>query len=161
MGRHRFARQKGSRIWTSVMFSANQALADGVAQQAIIATQGDWSSATGDVGVTLLTIRGYISVVTNAAADMSCQWWIGTVDADVVGANSQLNPAAVATYVDEDVLLTGGYQWEASSTEGHMWDVNVRTMRKLDRQKHVFLQIVMTGGAGLMTTLLRGLVKLG
>ena len=158
----RRVRKSGSMIWTAVMRGPNSALAAATQVATDIVIASDYQGAgTGQEEATLLSVRGYISVVTDAATDGAFQWLIATVDEDTVDTAAEMAPGTVNTYVDEDILMTGGYQFEASFTEPYTWDVHVKSMRKLKRGRDVRLFMLANTTAVRVTSLLRGLLKVG
>jgi len=101
----RGSRKKGNLIWTALLMNELDPLAT-VTSQTLV--QG--SDFTSFKSATLLAIRGWIDIrpFTTSILDDTVFLYIMKTDEDIGGTSSTQDPTAVGTYVDEDILWTGG-----------------------------------------------------
>ena len=138
-----------------------------VVTEAVIVDSAEWQGAgTSFQRATLLRIRGWLSVCHDAQDASAGSFFaaIYVVDAGVL----PISPLNAALYTDEDVIWTGGWQsatFGAGAVETripHVFDVDVKSMRKIETSREVRLTIVSTVGLdGRFSCLLRGLVRKG
>ncbi len=89
-------------LWTVVLF--DDAMSTTTEKVPLVA-DSDWVGAAGQPSATVIAIRGYMafrSLSTSASGD---KWYIGKLDKDVA---APANPEVADTYVDEDIMYTGG-----------------------------------------------------
>ncbi len=123
----------------------------------IISAHVDWSGAAGNDRATLLRTRGWFSVVNDAAADGAFHWYIAMQDADLVPPA----PTLAATYDEEDILATGGYQFEASTIKPFLYQIDVKAMRRMSRDDNIVFVSRATGAAVRISFVMRALVRRG
>ncbi len=164
MARSRAARRgRGPKnnVWT-VVASMNDSVAGAATETLRIATEADWSgaSAASMRHATLLRIRGWLSVVNDAAADGAFAWYISVGDQDLTPPAA----TAAATYGDMDVIMSGGGQFEASTLgDPQPFTVDVKAMRRFTSNDDIFFTISSsTAGASIkFSTVLRALIRVG
>jgi len=156
----RGSRKKGNLIWTAILMNEVDPLATVTRQ--LMASKTDFAPFK---EATLLTIRGWLHVApfTGSILDDTVFMYICVVDEDIGGTATTLDPTAVATYVDEDILWTGG----ATTTHdgngvligggGHMFDINVKTKRKI--REGMNLQLVMANNDGTGEQMVSGVLR--
>lgn len=134
-------------VWVTTL--GNQVFNDTTPATATIVAGSDWTTLGTDInfGATLMSIRGYMSVLdTDATASLDA-WraYVAKYDADQSTGNS---PTNVQTYNDEDVLWTAGGQFLTYSMGGQVvakdYDIGIKSRRKLRRDDTVkfFIQAV-------------------
>ena len=131
MSKHR-ARRSSSRgdknyVWTAVRVNRVLGL---VATEDLLVTDTDWSADGGQRSATVIAIRGYLTFANVGAAAAYGQWYMGVADADIVPES----PDLVDTYVDEDIMWTGGVLKSAAGADGDNLltvDVDVKAKRKI------------------------------
>jgi len=165
---HRGARTLKNNVWTSVV--GNEILVSSLgASELDIVTEADWAGGSPGQRATLLTIRGWLSICgqvdTATKVTGSVFWYIGLMDQDIaVGKGAQ----TADTYVDEDILTTGGHQFEAIPGTGtgsrNTFDVeiNVKTKRTFNANTDVRFVLANRTGDGIeYTAVLRALLRKG
>ena len=165
MARARGVRRKSgpkNNVWSVVVM--NQVAVSTTVIEFPIVESADWQGGIqGFQHGTLLRIRGWMSTaqVNTTAASVAVFAAVYVVDED----EATNDPSALVTYTDEDVLWTGGIQFTGGTTTapGHsqLWDVDVKTMRKINSGQDVRMTIVATGASILVSGILRGLVRRG
>ena len=151
-----FSRGPKNNIW-SVVTQQDTALAADTNDELNIVDGADWTGSAGAESATLLRIRGYLGVAPDAATDGAFQWYIARFDNDAASPS----PTLPATYVDEDILATGGYQFEASAGNAKMWEIDVKAMRRIGVGDEVRLVMRSISTATRNTVVARGLVRKG
>ena len=162
----RASRGPKNNVWTVVQAEAQ--VQTNTTVEAVIVAPTDWSGVAG-LGLeraTLLRVRGWLSAAP-AVEDVSTGgifFVIYVVDEDA----ALVNPLDVSTYVNEDVLWTGGAQFAgqgalAIETRPSVeWEVDIKAMRKLTSGQEVRLAAqVITGLNVRWSGTLRGLVRKG
>ncbi len=128
---HRASRQtsgKKNMVWTSIRIGSS--LSTTILNFQLI-NDADWVGAAGQPSATIIGIRGWLSVVGTGVVDSNTFMYIGTVDEDVT---SFASPNAASTYVQEDIMWTGGTGKGVAAIEGQpikQFDINVKTKRKI------------------------------
>ncbi len=161
--RRRFNRGKSTYIWTAALIELDVTTGSPVLQQ-VLANQADWSGAAGSVGATMMTMRGYVIARADDNVNEECRsrWLIVKCDSD--NTTTTLNPSAVATYVDESVLDTGGFSIfgeGAQPTQFQYNQINVRAQRKMSKADDLRFVVSEEGSAtgtkywGLIRTLFK------
>ena len=124
-----FVRGKKNYTWTSIRIGSS--LGTTIANFAIV-NDADWVAAAGQQGGTILAIRGWFDIVGTGTADSNTHMYIGTVDEDVT---TFADPNSAATYVDEDIMWTGGAgKGGMSAIEGQpiaRFDIDIKAKRKI------------------------------
>ena len=160
-----FSRQKGRFIWTSVLFEGFNVPITPVSSN--IVEDADWTAVAGNTGATLMAIRGWWSAQgQTGTGNDSLLMLIALVDADIASTSTSLDPAAVATYTDEDVLWTGGWT-KAQVTEvgvragSGQVEVNIKARRKIRSGQEIRLCQTTTNDEIGFSGVFRALLKLG
>jgi len=159
----RFARKAKNYIWTAVRVDLNADLG-ATPLQANIVQASDWTAAPGFRRGTLMAVRGWLcagaGVFTNIARDSRALIAKEAAEAPV----GSLDPNLVTTYVNEDVLWTGGYNSVSGSTGPVFFDVHVKTKRKItvDDEIRIVVSEALAGAPNGVswTGILRGLINL-
>jgi len=124
-----------NQVWTSVI-NVEQALAAGVQQDANIVQSSDWTAVDGEKA-TLLTVRGYITI--SGVNDATIIHPEGSVQLYIAKIGAAFTPAPAvnlaATYVQQDILWTGGFQWNGTAigvADGvYHQEINIKVKRKI------------------------------
>jgi len=126
----------------------------------------DWVARGGFERATLLRIRGWLSFTPPVAVPSTIFWCVGRVDNGVGVA--ALDPTLVATYVNEDILATGGQAVAVTAAANDLIvpnvDVDIKAMRKISVADEIRLAMRTTGPAAAGWTVngvLRALVRIG
>ncbi len=100
-------------LWTVVIFSEVMGTAS-TAKVPLVA-DSDWVGAAGQPSATVVAIRGYIAThaISSSTASVG-RWYIGKLDKDIAVPES---PALADTYVNEDIMYTGGVAKALGSVE--------------------------------------------
>ena len=160
----RASRGPKNNIWTVVQVS--NAAQSSSPSGADIVIASDWVASAGFERATLLSIRGYISaapdVVDVSTGSLAMLIYIADKD------TANVDPQAVATYTEEDVLWTGGAQASGQgiaaieARPSFNWEVNVKSMRRITNGEDV--RIGAAASVGLdwrWTFVLRALLRRG
>ena len=167
--RRRFSRgaSRGpkNQIW-SVIVEDSVAVGTGATVSFAIIQDTDWARITGQERATILRVRGWFSVsgrvVVGIVGDAAVAAYVSLHDDGVSPPNALLS----ASYTDEDVLWTGGYQFPLTATDTVLnpWtvDLDVKAMRKIHAGQHLSLTITnnMTVGAEI-SGVQRALIRIG
>jgi len=126
--RRRASKRTGNRIWTAVTLGTVvlSSVHDGVS----IVNEADWSSAPNEKA-TLLAIRGWIHLTSIAGANARATLLMGKFDADELASAASTDPDNVATYVNEDILWTGGMTSSGGGIDHVNMQINVKAKRKM------------------------------
>ncbi len=157
----RASRKKKNFTWAAALVGNNTALAAAAFDQTTLFEGADFQGGdTGQASATITRIIGWLSFVVNSAADTTLFAVILKLDENDL-ATGDFDPTSIVTYVDEDVLWSGGVQWEASSTESHTMRIDIKTKRVIARGKQIRLILKATGGPILLSGVLRTLAQKG
>jgi len=165
--RHRSSRgskQRGLNTWTTILGEDVTLTAGGSVSFGIV-EDSDWVPAAGTARATLMRIRGWHAFLSKdnsgSFAGGSIFAYIGIFDEDTASPAASL----VSTYVDEDVLWTGGTQFPFQDIgQSAVWHehVDVKAQRKLTTGLDVRIVITNTMSVDLeLTFLYRALLKRG
>ncbi len=152
-------------VWSTVLMDEN-GIAAGITQSFPLVLDEDWSGAGGQERATILRIRGWLSVHNKTTTGIRPEgaWfaYITVQDEDAAAAAADLP----STYVDEDILWTGGGVFTATDTNatGHVTDllVDVKAMRKIRIGQVCRLVITNVSGGDLENSgVLRALLNKG
>ena len=143
-------------MWTATL-SNTTAIANAAVFGDNIVQESDWALGTGFERATLFSIRGWISIINGDAASTNVNLCIA-VQGD---SEATVDCANVATYVDEDILWTGGYLFDPAEVQPAQFVIDVKAKRKLSVGQDVSLFIAPNGGAIFASFVLRGLVDKG
>ena len=131
MSRHRARRSssKGDKnyVWTAVRINRVIALTP---SEDLLVTDTDWSADGGQRSATVIAIRGYLTFANVGVAAAYAQWYMGVADADITPES----PDLVDTYVDEDIMYTGGVLKSAAGAAGdnlYSTIIDVKAKRKI------------------------------
>jgi len=121
--------------------------------QAIIANSTDYSAAGGNVTATLIAIRGWLCARPLVYAPQNTVSEALIVKTDVDDDVGDLDPANVATYVNESILWTAGFSAKLeAATVGILgptyFDVNIKAKRKMTAADNVRFVCSQSQGAG-------------
>ncbi len=161
----RSSRQRGINVWTAVRGENETVAAGGVLAFDIVA-DSDWVPAGGTSKATLLSIRGWMSMVsktTTGSFDGGTMFaYVGMFDEDTSSPAASL----ASTYTDEDILWTGGGMYPftdaAAAQIPIVFDINIKAQRKIRNGMEIRMVVAST----LATTMdwsfvLRGLLRRG
>jgi len=125
----RIVRKAKNLVWTAMLINIDVDTGATPLETNIVQAT-DWTGKVGFSRATVEAIRGYVFVsgLTNVATPRESRAVIvkDSVEATAVAAN----PALLGTYVDEDVLWTGGVR-SAGLLVGHYIEISVKTKRKI------------------------------
>jgi len=161
-GHTKATRKSGGMIWTANVFNELDPLATNTGVALVAA-----ADIAPFKGLVMQTIRGWIHVapITGSVLDDTLWMFIGKVDEDTGLTSSTLLPDVADTYVDEDIVWTGG----AVTTHGvgtvvggagHWFDVHVKVKRKIRDGQELRLNFANNQGTGeqLLSGVLRTLL---
>ncbi len=155
----RGARTKKNWTWAAALIGNNTPIAAAAFDQTTLFEGADFQGgSTGQQSATVTRIIGWMSWVINSAADTTVFAVILKLDENDL-ATGDFDPTSIVTYVDEDVLWTGGFQWEASSIDGQLVRIDIPTKRKIERGKQIRLIVKATGGPILISGVIRTLAS--
>ena len=125
-----FTRGPRNYIWTAARIEID-VNTGATPLRATLVQSTDWTQAVGFRRATLLGIRGWLSwraLTASASGDARA---IIMKDATEAAVTAQ-DPNVITTYVDEDILWTGGYSGPPGSTSyGFNEVINVKAKRKI------------------------------
>jgi len=102
-------------LWTVVLFDD---LMSTTPEKVPLVADSDWVGAAGQPSATVVAIRGYImSSAASSTSETIGRWYIGKLDKDIA---LPANPATADTYVDEDIMYTGGVNKGLGAVESRM-----------------------------------------
>ena len=161
--RARFARSsraKGKYIWSSILLENFNVPVTPAGADIVIGT--DFAAHSGREGVTLMAIRGWLAYTAQAGtSNDTLMEFIGVFDEDE--ATATIDPALAGTYVDEDILWTGGWfkqtATDIGSRQGGFEQINVKARRKIHTGQEVRLIMTTTNDQIQISGVLRGLLK--
>jgi len=163
--RPRGAPKRHDQMWT-VLVIENQAFGPAPAVQLDLCDGADWAAGTGFERATLLRIRGWL--VLNSSIDTAGSAAFMTISkVDENDPAAQGSPTDPVTYVDEDVLWTGGagttvLSAVAPDMRAERFDVDVKAMRRMTLADDIRISFETTGAdLWLVNGVLRCLVRRG
>ncbi len=144
-------------VWSAVL-EQNATVADAATLGDNIVTGSDWSAA-GFERATLLSVRGYITVINTSASNNAIMMCI----AKQGNSEPTISAAVVATYTAEDILWTGGVLCPAIAQDNtpHRFEINIKAKRKLTVGDDIAVFFAPVGGIARVQYVLRGLVDKG
>jgi len=151
-------------VWSAALVNIDVTTGATPLQQ-IIASATDWTGALGYKRATILSIRGWLMArpfVDNAVQSFESRALI--VKTDVDDDVADLNPATLGTYVNEDILWTGGWTARGELDQplgGTHFDIAVKSKRKMsvaDNVRFVVSEAASANGVTWFGTL-RTLIK--
>ena len=155
-----FRRGPKNYVWSAVLI-ADQTVGSGAMAGQNIVQATDWAGAVGFERATLLTVRGWLNIVQVGTEVL--QWF--AVVAKQGADEPALDALVVATYVDEDLLWTGGGSFPATgvaqATNKDDREIHIKVKRKLSVDDNITLFVGATAGLLTFNTVLRGLVDKG
>jgi len=119
---------KKNYVWTAIRIGS--ALGTTPTKFELI-NDADWVSGAGQPTATIIAIRGWLSWQGVGVSDANSMAFIGTQDDDIA---TQPDPDLVATYVNEDIMWTGGTTKGVAAIEslpGFSTDINIKVKRKI------------------------------
>ena len=150
-------------VWATVLAEGVTVPVDTAALILPIVIDADWTAVAGQKTATIMAVRGWMSFVGIAVGFESSKWYCGTQDEDVV-TGAAINPGAVGTYVDEDIMYTGGWDKPAVVTDTGLFyheEINIKVKRKIKTATE--LRMILGAGSGgriAVSVVLRALLKL-
>ncbi len=160
----RGAKARGLNTWTTVLGEDVTLTAGGSVSFDIVA-DSDWVPAAGTARATLMRTRGWFDIInkdtSGSFAGGSVFMYVGVFDEDVASPAASL----VSTYVDEDVLWTGGGQFpfqESGAAMSLHKHIDIKSQRKLTTGSEV--RVVITNAMVVsieMSFVLRALLRRG
>jgi len=163
-GRRSVSRGPKNNIW-SVVLLESAAIGAGITEGDIVNASDMQAPLTGFQRYTLLRIRGWLAVskAIGATADAGFMM-IYVTDAD----SATDDPSVAATYTDEDILWTGGYEFSPfvvgalEPSQNVRIDIDVKSMRKIDTSRDVRFAFTQNlNGSTTVSGVLRALVRKG
>ena len=118
-------------IWTVGLIDEALVVASPFNQLNIV-TDADWSVVGGQRTCTVMSVRGWLTFRSVGVLDAFAAWYITTQDADEIAVG--MDPLNPTTYVEEDILYTGGFAKPSGTGTGSAQmteQVNVKSKRKL------------------------------
>jgi len=157
-GRRSFGKRNQSNLVWAAIQTTQSLITTATAAFPIIAGSDWFGAAAGRGSAMLMSIRGWISLGSVGGTATTIAMAIVKADKDT----SLNSPLDVATYVEDDILWTGGWNKPASATEPFMnFDVNVKAKRKISSDDEIFLVIdAADTNVTEISLVLRGLLKL-
>jgi len=159
----RAVRRKGNKIWTANLFAELDPLSTVLSADMVV--KGDFAPFK---QITMRTVRGWLHLMpfTGSTLDDTVFMMICVVDEDIASTSPTLDPTVVSTYIDEDILWTGGATTVHDSngvligSGGHFFDINVKTDRIIQEgQKLRFVYSNLDGtGEQMLSGVLRTLL---
>ena len=139
MSKHRaFRRTSGKKnyTWTSIRIGSN--LSTTIVNFQLI-NDADWVGAAGQPSGTIVAIRGWFDLVGDGVVESNTFLYVGTVDEDVTSFASS---NAAATYVNEDIMWTGGCGKGVAAIEGQplkSFEIDIKAKRKIKAGTNLIL----------------------
>ncbi len=166
-GTSRSVRKKGSKIWTSVIAVELDPLATFL--DLTLVAGADFAPFE---TVTLMGIYGWLDIrpASVAVQDDSVFWYIAKFDSDIGTTSAANDPFAAATYVDEDIMWTGGATCTNGTTANLVGGAGVHqeikitgSKRKIREGENIRLIFANLGGTGeqLFSGVLRTILTAG
>jgi len=152
----RTRRPKQDVKWATPGIIADQIIASATTLSQSLLVDADWDDLLSFERVTLLRIRGWLSLAqTASSATTGFFWAIQKVPITLTPPN----PLLAASYTDNDTLLTGGAQAGTSTTTTTQLStipIDVKTKRVLTPQDSILFTIRASGtGSGRVSGFLR------
>ncbi len=155
-GSSRGAKQRGLNTWTTVL-AVDTEITTGASTSCSIVQDSDWVPAGGTSKATLKRIRGWLSCitkdVTGSFAQSIVMCYIGLFDED----DTPPPPQSVSTYVDEDILWTGGgvLAFTDTGTVGRSvdFDLDSKAQRRMRNGQTLSLVVQNVSAASLQVSL--------
>ncbi len=100
----------------------------------------DWATHGGQQKATVLAIRGWLATKAVGTSSATAHMFIGVGDEDE--AASQASPILAQTYIDEDIMWTGGASKAAGAlSDGDIgyFEINIKAKRKIRSGQEVRL----------------------
>ncbi len=149
-------KSKTNLVWTAVTTFQN--LIGAAIEEFPVVTGSDWFGAAGGRGTaTLMSIRGWISLagITNTSTVVAMT--LIKVDKDLAAGG----PRVAGTYVEDDILWTGGWNKPGDLQQFAQFDINVKARRKLSSDDTIVLAVsAVDASATEISLVLRGLMML-
>jgi len=131
MGNRAHRRSSGGKknyVWTSIRIGSS--LGTTITQFQLI-NDADWVGAAGQPSATIVGVRGWFDIVGSGVVDSNTFLYIGTQDEDI---STFASPNAAATYVNEDIMWTGGCGKGVAAIEGQplkSFVIDIKAKRKI------------------------------
>jgi len=166
-GRRTRSRARGpkNQLWASLLFD-EQAVAATAIEGAIVAA-ADWAVNTGTERGTILRTHGWVCVSRDPTDTGNTPFFmmIYLTDKDT----GVVDPSAIATYSEEDILWVGGTQYasgNAGAVEGARqaitMNIDVKSMRRITQGQELrFCIIAGDATGGVLSAVFRSLVRIG
>ena len=113
-----------------------------------------------------MAIRGWLSCTaqTGTGGD-TITMFIAVVDEDESPTGASLDPALAGSYIDEDILWTGGWTKQEATNSGsrasHWQEINIKARRKLHTGQAIRWQMTTTNDEIQVSGVMRALLKVG
>ncbi len=144
--RGRASRTKNNYVWSVV--SVNRAILTTVTSENLV-QDSDWNPSGGQKRATIIAVRGYLMMRAVGVLVSDCHMYLGIMDEDVA---TSPDPALAATYVDEDIMWTGGFCKSPGAQDArqlfHM-DINIKAKRKIRSGQELRLNSIGTNASEL------------
>jgi len=146
-------------VWTAVLMD-DTAMTANTDLDLIIVTGADWSALTaGNDEATFTRARGWFQVRAGTQVPVLLHAYVALYDKDETSKNAK----AVTTYVEEDILWTGGGLTESTSAIGQNYveriELDIPVKRKMRAGQELRLVVRTNVGAN-VSGVVRGLMQL-
>ena len=115
----------------------------------LLVADSDWNVTGGSKSCTIIAMRGYLSFRSLGTTTGDAKWYIGKLDKDATAAD----PDVVDTYVEEDIMYTGGLNKGAGAVDAvqlHHEFIDVKAKRRIKSGTDIIL-----ASSALVTTQVR------
>ena len=162
--RRAFKRGPKNYVWMTLLIG-NVLVADGAIGGNNIVQTSDWAGDFGFERSTLLTVRGWLSFAGQGVTALSVFALIAKIGDSEPDAD--IGPSLVASYTDNDILWTGGFNAQVESGDGpgaerhYRENIHIKVKRKMTVGDNIALFITPVGDPVIFSCVLRGLVDKG
>jgi len=158
-GFRRGSSRHGAYIWSAIVIDEIVASTSAPASLPIVLTADFTAAGIGQKSVTLLGIRGWLSIGQSVTNTSQASVFMAVVkhDDDIDMTSAEMNPTGLAFYTQENILWTGGWNNPGMETGvgnqptdagGIMGSqVNLKAKRKLKSGEGISLQLAATGAS--------------
>jgi len=128
-----FSRGDANYVWAVILGEGITVPVDTAPLILDLVADADWTAIAGQKSATVMAIRGWMSFVSIGVAFSAGKWYCGTQDEDIL-TGTGISPGLVGTYVDEDIMWTGGWDKPAVVTDVglmHNEIIDIKAKRKI------------------------------
>jgi len=134
-----FTKPNNNYVWAVILGEGITVPVDTAPLILDLVADADWTAIAGQKTATVMAIRGWMSFVSIGVAFSAGKWYCGTQDEDII-TGAGISPATVGTYVDEDIMWTGGWDKPAVVTDTglmHHEVIDIKAKRKIQTATEV------------------------